>query len=108
MDNTNQLIKHKFYIDNVDPDKGDYHEFVHIWDYEKLEMKNKDLQLKLDSLKETLQYYADKSKWSTDYVEGSEMMRRVILYGDQEEINESVAISGLRAREALKQLGLGG
>jgi hypothetical protein len=55
-------------------------------------------------LKEALEFYADRKSYSLDYDTSSMVSRRVILYSDQEEINESTIFAGMRARKALAQI----
>lgn len=56
-------------------------------------------------LVEALEYYGDRKSWSKDHEEYDRGFSRwCILYGDTEEINDSVGYSGWRARTALATL----
>ena len=63
---------------------------------EKLEAENK-------RFRGALEFYANKKSYSNDHDEHALFSRWCILYGDIEEINDSVGYAGKRAREALKE-----
>ena len=66
-------------------------------------VKYEDVKVLIEALK----YYADKNQYSTDYASSENgFIRRCILYGDIEEINQSHGVGGRRAREALTKLGI--
>lgn len=63
------------------------------------------LQSQLRVAVEALKFYAEWMSYSMDWDTSDRgVSRRVILYSDQEEINEATIIAGKRAREALQKI----
>lgn len=58
-----------------------------------------------EKLVEALKFYAEQKSYSTDYdTSENGFIRRCVLYGDIEELNQSFGVAGMRARQALKEL----
>lgn len=83
-------------------------EFMQIVDHkvkvQHLEGTISNLEDKLKVATEALKFYADRMNYSVDYDTSQMVTRRVILYSDQEEINEATIVAGRKAREALKKM----
>jgi len=67
--------------------------------------ENTRLREQLRVAVEALKFYAERMSYSMDWDTSDRgVSRRVILYSDQEEINEATIIAGKRAREALQKI----
>lgn len=63
-----------------------------------------ELERKLAVARECIAWYAEPSNYSIDYDTSGLVTRRVILFRDQEEINEATTVAGQRARKALEEI----
>lgn len=63
------------------------------------------LESKIKILESALEFYADIKSYSMDDYQGisGEMRNHCVLYGDKEEVNDTVSYAGRRARQALKE-----
>jgi wyosine [tRNA(Phe)-imidazoG37] synthetase (radical SAM superfamily) len=76
---------------------------AHDKSFMRVSVENSKLKKRIEALREALKFYGEKMNYSVDHETSDCISRRVILYSDQEEINEFTIVAGRRAREALRK-----
>lgn len=111
----NGIQTYKFYVDDIDPDKGEFHQFVHEWDYKNILDENQKLKAQLEKAEAVISFYGDENSWylHKDPETGAEVRRSIEFFDTEtfgfqdtpESRNILKVFGGKRAREYFKEKG---
>lgn len=96
----NGVQTYKFYLDDVDPDKGEFHQFIHEWDYKNIIDENKKLQEQLGKAEEVIEFYANRDNYDLHSAWGKVCVVTIDTDVDHE---LKTTVGGKRARKYFKE-----